>query len=204
MLVDDEPSAPHLLINVGHSQCEVDFLAMLIGAGHALNTVTIGKIAIGADVEISQVNRNRAVKAAEKGLPVFAVGCGTDILTRRDDIETTSVWSGTYTFMIASTSFALNAATKRSTRPRISARVSAQAGEPNVVIESTNSIARAVTPAFSCFTICLPLQGAPLEEDNIMRSMKREPEKMHLQAGSAALPLQDRRRGDQDDQRQRI
>jgi len=60
---------------------------MLIGAGHALNTVTIGKIAIGADVEISQVNRNRAVKAAEKGLPVFAVGCGTDILTRRDDIE---------------------------------------------------------------------------------------------------------------------
>jgi hypothetical protein len=60
---------------------------MLVGAGHALNTVTIGKIAIGADVEISHVNRNRAVKATEKGLPVFPVGCGADILTRRDDIE---------------------------------------------------------------------------------------------------------------------
>src|SRR5690348_6809305 len=56
--------------------------------------------------------------------------------------------------MIASTSFALNAATKRSSRALISAAASAQAGAPNTMIERLNRIA--VAPPFICSTICFP------------------------------------------------
>jgi hypothetical protein len=52
MLVDDKPAAPNLLINVGHPHGEVELLALLVGAGHALNAMAVGKVAVGADVEV--------------------------------------------------------------------------------------------------------------------------------------------------------
>jgi len=46
-----------------------------------------GGVAIGDDVEIGQLDGDRAIEAAEKVLPVLAVGRGADILPRRDHIE---------------------------------------------------------------------------------------------------------------------
>src|SRR3984893_18191801 len=150
--LDDLPAAMRLFVDVGHPHREVELLALLLGAGHVLNAVAVGEVAIGDDVEVGQLEGDRAVEAAEEGLPVLPVGRGGTTS------KTTSVWSGAYTFMIASTSFALNAATKRSSRALISAGASARAGAPNTMIERVNRIA--VAPTFSCSTICLPSQRA--------------------------------------------
>ena len=61
MLVDDEPPAPDFLINVGHPQRQIEVLAVLVAAGHVLNAVALGEVAIGADLEVGQLDRNRAV-----------------------------------------------------------------------------------------------------------------------------------------------
>ena len=50
MLMDDKPPAPDLLINVGHPHCEIELLPHLVGAGHALNAMAVGEIAVCGDV----------------------------------------------------------------------------------------------------------------------------------------------------------
>src|ERR1700730_12000435 len=87
VLVNDEPAAVRFLIDVGHPHRQVELLALLVGAGYVLNAVAIGEVAIGDDVEIGQLDGDRAIEAAEKVLPVLAVGRGADILPRRDYIE---------------------------------------------------------------------------------------------------------------------
>src|SRR5215472_11049819 len=55
--------------------------------------------------------------------------------------------------MIASTSFALNAATKRSSSAFMSPRASARAGVPNAIADIAIRIAQAIAPDFSCSTV---------------------------------------------------
>ena len=56
VLVDDEPPAPGLFVHIGHPHREIELLALLIGAGDVLDAVAIGEIAVGGDVEISQLD----------------------------------------------------------------------------------------------------------------------------------------------------
>src|ERR1700730_8591294 len=80
VLVNDEPAGVRFLVAVGRPHGEVELLALLVGTGHVLNAVAIGEVAIGDDVEIGQLDGDRAIEAAEKILPVLAVGRGADIL----------------------------------------------------------------------------------------------------------------------------
>src|SRR5690349_6636182 len=47
VLVDDEPPAPGLFVHIGHPHREIELLALLVGAGDALDAVAISKIAVG-------------------------------------------------------------------------------------------------------------------------------------------------------------
>ena len=66
--MDDKPPAPGLFVDVGHPHREVELLALLVGAGDALDAVAIGEIAVGGDVEIGQLDGDGALEAVEKCL----------------------------------------------------------------------------------------------------------------------------------------
>src|ERR1700740_233976 len=87
MLVNDLPAAMRLSIDVGHPHREVELLAVLIGAAHTLNAVTISEITVGNAVKVREFDGDRTIETVEEVLPIFAVGRGADILPRRDHIE---------------------------------------------------------------------------------------------------------------------
>src|ERR1700720_3908798 len=93
-----ETSVTRPFVDVGHPHREIEFLALLIGAGEVLDAVAIGEIAVGGDVEIGQLDGDGAREAVEEGLPVLAAGCSADICRGGTTSKTTSVWSGAYTF----------------------------------------------------------------------------------------------------------
>src|SRR6266404_9579432 len=87
VFVDHQPIAVDILVNVCHAYGQIQLLALLIGASDALDAVAVGKIVVGGDVEVGQLESDRAVEAVEKILPVLAVGCCSDILPRRLYVE---------------------------------------------------------------------------------------------------------------------
>ena len=52
VFVDHQPIAVDLLINVSHAHGQIQLLAMLIGASHALDAVPIGKAVVSGDIEV--------------------------------------------------------------------------------------------------------------------------------------------------------
>src|SRR5215472_13549244 len=87
VLVDDKPAATLLFIDVGHPHREIELLALLVGAGHALNAVAVGEVAVGGDIEVGQLDGDRAFEVAKKGLPVLPIGSSADILPWRNHVE---------------------------------------------------------------------------------------------------------------------
>src|SRR6266550_8674967 len=62
VFVDHQPIAVDLLVNVSHAYGQIQLLALLIGASDALDAVAVGKIVVGGDVKIGQLEDDRAVE----------------------------------------------------------------------------------------------------------------------------------------------
>lgn len=65
--MNDLPPAARLLVDVGDPHREIELLALLVGTGHALNTVAVSKISVGDDIEVAQLDGDWAVEATEEG-----------------------------------------------------------------------------------------------------------------------------------------
>ena len=94
MLMDDAPPTPRLFVDIGNPHGEIQLLALLVSAGHPLDAVAVGEVAVGSHVEVGQPEGDRAVEAAEESLPIFAVGRGAAYCRGGTTSKTTSVWSG--------------------------------------------------------------------------------------------------------------
>jgi hypothetical protein len=81
--MNEAPAATRLFVEIGNPNGEIELLALLVGARHTLNAVAVGEVAVGNHVKIGQFDGDRAVEAAEKGLPILAIGSSADILPRR-------------------------------------------------------------------------------------------------------------------------
>ena len=64
MFVDHQPIAVDLLVNVSHPYGQIRLLALLIGASDTLDAVPIGEAVVSGDVEVGQLDGDRAVEAS--------------------------------------------------------------------------------------------------------------------------------------------
>ena len=87
MLVDNQPIAVDLTVDVGHPHRQIDRLTLRVGTANPLNAVAVPKPSIGCDAKVADLEFERSFDMGEEVLPVPAIRVGADILARRDDVE---------------------------------------------------------------------------------------------------------------------
>jgi hypothetical protein len=119
MFVDDYPVTVDLAIHIGEPHGQIDRLSFRVSTSDMLNRVTVGEWVSRRDLQVSDLELRRAVEKGEEVFPILRYAVAPTYWRGGTTSNTSSVSSGTYAFMIASTSLALTAAANWFSRARI-------------------------------------------------------------------------------------